>query len=72
MKLNIFAAINVKANIYSDWELTAAIPLKIFSYFEITSLQNRECRADFYKCVGLLTEHYFAACNNIIYTEPNY
>jgi len=54
------------------WELTLQIPFTVFTHHHITSLQNQECCANFFKCGDDLPEPHFLSWNNIEHTDPNF
>ena len=54
------------------WELTIAIPIEVFSYHNIETLEGLNCRANFYKCGDALPEPHFVAWNEIKSEEPNF
>jgi len=64
------SATNAEANI--GWELTLAIPFSAFQHHNITSLSDKKCRANFYKCGDMLPEPHFLAWNTIISETPNF
>ena len=55
-----------------SWELTLVIPFDIFKFHTVTTLKNKECRANFYKCGDDLPEPHFLSWNNIISTTPDF
>lgn len=55
-----------------SWELTIMIPLETFSFHNITSLKDKRCRANFYKCGDELPEPHYLAWNNIISEVPDF
>jgi hypothetical protein len=56
----------------NTWELTLAIPLKVFIYHSITSLKDRKCRVNFFKCGDELPEPHFLAWQRIESELPNF
>lgn len=54
------------------WELTLSIPFTTFCYHNITSLQNKNCRVNFYKCGDQLPEPHYLTWNAIRSDEPNF
>ena len=54
------------------WELTIALPIDVFYYHKIESLEGLNCRANFYKCGDALPEPHFVAWNEIKSDEPNF
>lgn len=55
-----------------NWELTLSIPFATFCYHDITSLQNTNCRVNFYKCGDQLPVPHYLAWNAIQSDEPNF
>lgn len=54
------------------WELTMIIPLSVFSITSLKTLENKECKANFYKCGDLLPEPHFISWSNIESKNPNF
>lgn len=54
------------------WELTMAIPPGVFVYHPISSLKNRQCRVNFYKCGDKLPEPHFLAWKGIAAAVPDF
>jgi hypothetical protein len=54
------------------WELTLMIPFTVFSFHTITSLQNKDCKANFYKCGDELPQPHFLAWNDIKSEQPDF
>jgi hypothetical protein len=54
------------------WELTLRIPFTVFVHHRISSLQNEECKANFFKCGDDLPKPHFLSWNNIEHAEPNF
>lgn len=54
------------------WELTLVLPLTVFHFHSLASLQGKRCRANFYKCGDLLPEPHFLAWSNIESESPNF
>ena len=71
-KIKCYSTIKIETEMSIDWELAISIPLEVFSCQEIETLQNKECRANFYKCGDLLPEPHYLSWNNIIHPEPNF
>lgn len=55
-----------------SWELTLVIPLEVFAYHRISSLQDRQCRVNFYKCGDKLPEPHFLAWKDVIADSPDF
>ena len=54
------------------WELTLIIPLDVFIFHSISSLKDRQCRVNFFKCGDELPEPHFLAWKNIKSVTPNF
>lgn len=54
------------------WELTVAIPKKVFSFNTITSLEGKQCRVNFYKCGDQLPTPHFITWSGIQSEEPDF
>ena len=55
-----------------SWELTLAIPLEVFCYHSLPSLQGLQGSANFYKCGDDLPEPHFLSWNPIVAQDPNF
>lgn len=55
-----------------QWELTLSIPLDVFVYHDLSSLQNKNCRANFYKCGDALPQPHYISWSNIEAPEPDF
>jgi hypothetical protein len=56
----------------NTWELTLAIPLEVFTFHSLSSLSDRSCRVNFFKCGDELPEPHFLAWKNIESASPNF
>lgn len=54
------------------WDLTVSIPLQVFCYNRISSLQGLEARANFYKCGDKLPDPHFIVWNEVKAPEPDF
>jgi hypothetical protein len=54
------------------WELTVAIPLKVFQHHALSALKGKNCRANFYKCGDLLPTPHFITWSPVQWPEPNF
>ncbi len=54
------------------WELTVAIPFKIFCHHKINAVAGKKCRANFYKCGDRLPTPHFISWAPIKWPEPNF
>lgn len=54
------------------WELTAAIPMSVFSHHHFGSLKGMQCKANFYKCGDDLEEPHFISWAPIESSEPDF
>ena len=54
------------------WELALSIPKSLFCHSEITTLQGKNCRVNFYKCGDSLPTPHFVAWSGIQSAEPNF
>jgi hypothetical protein len=55
-----------------QWELTVVLPLKVFTFQNIDSLQGQQARANFYKCGDHLPVPHFLAWSNIESDSPDF
>jgi hypothetical protein len=55
-----------------NWELTLIIPFQVFQHHALTSLKNKVCTANFYKCGDDLPQPHFVTWNNITSEEPDF
>ena len=67
---SFISKVKVKEAIY--WELSVAIPLKVFIHHPISSLSGQEGRVNFHKCGDKLPMPHFLTWNNIHSAEPNF
>jgi len=56
----------------TTWQLSLVIPFTLFQHHHVTSLANRQCSANFYKCGDDLPEPHFLSWNNIDNSKPNF
>jgi hypothetical protein len=54
------------------WQLSLVIPFKVFVYDFFTSLKNKACNANFYKCGDKMSYPHFLSWNNIDHPSPNF
>ena len=54
------------------WELAAVIPVEALIYHEVTSLKNRNCRVNFYKCGDKLPEPHFLSWQDMKTSTPDF
>lgn len=54
------------------WQLTLMIPFEVFCFHTFTSLKNRDCKVNFYKCGDDLPEPHYLAWNNIKAEKPDF
>lgn len=54
------------------WELTVVLPLEVFTFHSLQSLQGKQCRANFYKCGDDLPEPHFLAWSDIQSRSPDF
>lgn len=71
-KINTVSTIQKTSSGLIHWELSINIPLQTFVHHSFTSLQGRQCRANFYKCGDLLPEPHFLSWSDIQSPEPNF
>jgi hypothetical protein len=60
----------ISGDIY--WQLSLIIPFKVFVYHSFTSLKNKVCSANFYKCGDKMSYPHFLSWNNIDHPFPNF
>ena len=56
----------------SNWQLTIAIPLSLFSLSKVAPLEGRTVRANFYKCGDKLPVPHFLSWNPVETERPNF
>jgi hypothetical protein len=56
----------------SKWSLTLVIPVSVFRFDPITSLNGKKCRVNFYKCGDDLQKKQYLTWNNINWPTPNF
>ncbi len=54
------------------WELALIIPKDLFCFTEITTLEGKKCRVNFYKCGDNLPAPHFIAWAGILSAEPDF
>lgn len=54
------------------WELTTIIPLETFGFHSLTSLANKSCKVNFYKCGDSLPMPHYLCWNEIQSSSPNF
>jgi hypothetical protein len=57
---------------FINWTLTVSVPVWVFSFHNITSIQHKKCKMNFYKCGDDLSRPHYLAWNNIEWPEPNF
>jgi len=62
--------VNQENNNLVNWELVAMIPVDVFAYHKILSLQKMQCRGNFYKCGDKLPEPHFLSWQDMKAIEP--
>jgi hypothetical protein len=55
-----------------NWTLTVAVPVEIFCFHRINSLQHTKSRMNFFKCGDDLSQPHYLAWNNIVSEKPNF
>ena len=55
-----------------SWELTARVPLSVFTYTSLSDLGGTRCRANFYKCGDCLPDPHFLCWSPIKADQPNF
>ncbi|PWK77157.1 cellulose/xylan binding protein with CBM9 domain [Mucilaginibacter oryzae] len=56
----------------NSWELTLLIPFEVFIHHHLTTLKQRGCRVNFFKCGDDLPEPHFLSWNNIPTADPDF
>lgn len=54
------------------WELCLAVPATVFCHHNISTLEGKSCKVNFYKCGDDLLQPHFLVWNNINSKEPNF
>ena len=70
-RIRCFASMEKNANSI-QWRLQIIIPISVFMYHNIFSLEGKSCKANFYKCGDKLAQPHFLAWNNIETAEPDF
>jgi hypothetical protein len=55
-----------------NWTLTLAIPVKVFCFHHLSSLQSKKCKVNFFKCGDDLTQPHYLAWNNVLSPKPDF
>lgn len=55
-----------------NWTLTVAVPVKVFCFHKINSIQHRKSKMNFFKCGDDLSQPHYLAWNNIESPEPDF
>ncbi|HTD97718.1 MAG TPA: carbohydrate-binding family 9-like protein [Mucilaginibacter sp.] len=55
-----------------NWTLTVAVPIQVFCFHRLTSIQHQKAKMNFYKCGDDLSQPHFLAWTNIISPEPDF
>jgi hypothetical protein len=55
-----------------SWSITLAIPLKTFFRHNVTDLQGKSFRANFYKCGDKLSNPHYVTWNPVVTERPDY
>jgi hypothetical protein len=55
-----------------NWTLTVAVPVTVFSFHHLATLQHKKARMNFFKCGDDLSQPHYLAWNNIISPAPNF
>ena len=63
---------NVGNTTITNWELTLIIPREVFIYHPISTLKNRHCRANLFKCGDELPEPHFLSWQRIESDFPDF
>lgn len=56
----------------NHWQLLVRIPVSVFMYHPVFTLEGRTCKANFYKCGDKLKQPHFLTWNRIETTEPDF
>jgi len=56
----------------NTWDLTLLIPFDVFVYHNITTLKDRECQVNFFKCGDDLPQPHFLSWSNIPNPNPDF
>jgi hypothetical protein len=67
-----FKTAGVQAQDLIQWELTVIIPISVFYYHQLKSLNNIRCSLNFYKCGDDLPQAHFVSWTNINSESPNF
>jgi hypothetical protein len=55
-----------------NWTLTIVVPVGVFCFHHLNTIQKQKSRMNFFKCGDDLSEPHYLAWNNIISEEPNF
>jgi hypothetical protein len=67
-----FDQVNTERPDLVAWQLTVTIPYEVFSYSSIQTLQDSECRCNFYKYGHEVNQPHFLCWNKIESEEPDF
>ncbi len=70
-RIQCFASMQKNENSV-QWQLQTIIPLSVFMYHAVFSLEGKKCKANFYKCGDKLRQPHFLAWNHIETAEPDF
>lgn len=55
-----------------NWTLTVSVPIAVFVFHHLATIQQKKAKMNFYKCGDDLTHPHYLAWNNIVSEEPNF
>lgn len=55
-----------------NWTLTVAVPIDVFCFHKISSIQHKKSKMNFFKCGEDLSQPHYLAWNNIVSEKPNF
>jgi hypothetical protein len=70
-RIQCFTSMEKKASSV-EWQMRAIIPVSLFMYHTVFSLEGKKCKANFYKCGDKLAQPHFLAWNRIETAEPDF
>mgnify|MGYP006171072913 CR=1 FL=1 len=69
--IHCFALMEQRTNSFV-WQMQAIIPLSVFMYHTVASLEGKKCKGNFYKCGDKLSQPHYLAWSNIETAEPDF
>jgi hypothetical protein len=55
-----------------NWTLTVAVPVEVFCFHKINSIQHKKSKMNFFKCGDDLSQPHYLAWNSVESPEPDF